>query len=183
MKVAVIAGHTAINPGNDFRDEEHRICRAVAEEVEELLDQAGVDLLVPQSLDALYAMDNDDGLNAKVHLVNQAQVDLAVELHLNGGAGDYSSVLHHPRSALGSQAASYIGRMYQYSFKWAAHGGVPETRYGRGGLAFLHQTAMPAVICEPGFLDNDNHQWQSPVAQQIYAMASATGILHWIEEQ
>ena len=184
MKVGVIAGHTAINPGNDFRAQEHQICRVVSEEIGELLDQAGVEVLgaaYQVDLDAIYALDNDAGLNAKVVLLNQARVDLAVEIHLNGGGGNYSCCLHHPNSASGRHAANWIARAYQHTFQWAAHGAQPETRYGRSGLAMLHHTHMPAVIAEPGFLDNEAQGWGNPIPQQLYAMATATGILQWVE--
>ena len=180
MRVVIAAGHTH-NTDDDFRAKEHAICGVVANEIRDFLPASIEPIPLPLHL---YSLENNDSLNKRVSWLNSIlePIHLAVELHLNGGGGSYSTALHHPNSKYGRMAAVQLGKAYAAAFPWDGHLGQPETRYGRSGLAWLNHTRMPAVICEPGFLDNSTQDWEKAEVQRLYSLATAMGIIRHFQE-
>jgi|TARA_Y100000310_G_C20693237_1_gene823760 N-acetylmuramoyl-L-alanine amidase len=183
-RIVIAAGHGERN-NTAFRGQEHEICREVAALLASWLDCPDLEVdLLPSNI---YEEDNDTSLNRRVAWIRTehqiVKFDLAIELHLNGGRGNYSTALHHPRSAKGIKAADRIGRAYEAAFAWDANGGRSEEFYGRTNLAWLHKTPCPAVICEPGFLDNPDHGWDSELRIKQYAAATLIGIMRCLEEE
>jgi N-acetylmuramoyl-L-alanine amidase len=182
MQLAILPGHSR-ETDNAFRLEEHLACMEVCMLVWDLLEAAGLELWHPP--DSLFLMSNDLSLNTRVHLVNQAhQVDpipLALELHLNGGGGSYSCALHHFSSSRGEIAATLLADRFSLAFPWEDRGALTPEDLGRSGLAWLSRTKCPAVIAEPGFLDNAGQQWDSGLQRVRYAVAVVDGVLAFLQ--
>lgn len=84
------------------------------------------------------------------------QPDLAVELHFNGGRGDYTFQL----AAVGATTAQAVARIFSRVF--AAGIGVRDAGVkisGRGdrGGASLYAVECPMILTEPFFGDNPDH--------------------------
>ena len=90
--------------------------------------------------------------------VQQIELDVALELHLHGGGGDYSTAIYWDnkgaKSSAGKTLADDICAQFQAGLSWHTIGAKPQSYFQRS-LAFLNDTRMPAVIIEPAFKDND----------------------------
>ena len=183
MPVAILPGHSKTTD-NDFRLTEHLACRTVAGIVWDLLEDAQVEIWIPG--DDLFQLSNDASLNERVRQLNAAHrqdpITLGVELHLNGGRGDYSCCLHHRGSKKGETAAWLLGDEFSRIFPWAGKKSQTPEDFGRSDLMWLSGTMFPAVICEPGFLDNDSHQWDQGSQIVKYAISVVAGVLAYLEQ-
>ncbi|MFC1526771.1 N-acetylmuramoyl-L-alanine amidase [Candidatus Latescibacterota bacterium] len=154
MRIGLAAGHSARTEGE--RLWEWKRCRKVQSRLGELLVYGGHHPVVPPR--ELYQLDNDAALAAKIAYFNQRRVEVAVELHLNAGGGQYSTCLywsdgedHH--SEPGKELAGHVARQLALAFPWRSIGPRSQGHMGRQ-LAFLGETTMPAVIVEPAFVDD-----------------------------
>lgn len=109
-------------------------------------------------------------LRQKVDFINEARVDLAVEIHFNAGGGEGAETLYAPGSANGKQAARCIQRML--ALCGLRDRGIKEGWYkqDRPGIVdyhgdvdgdekidyFLRATTCPAVIIEPEFIERND---------------------------
>ena len=154
MRIGVACGHSRDTTGE--RRFEFNCCAPVSDLVARLLKTAGYGVVEPGA--AIYDADNDAALNAKIALFNREAVDLAVEIHLNAGGGDYSTVLYWDDTGTGKysfkgqQAAGAIADEFR-AFSWRSSGARPQSYFNRS-LAFLNQLNAPAIITECGFKDN-----------------------------
>ena len=87
LSVGIIAGHST--QGAAERVWEHERCKAATASLATLLTTAGYTCLTVSS--DIYSLDNDAALIEKIRFLNERRVDLALELHLNAGGGDYST--------------------------------------------------------------------------------------------
>ena len=106
----------------------------------------------------IYDLDNNASLRSKIQLFNESEVEIALELHLNGGGGDYSTAIfwNDPETAAfsdrGCQIAIAICEQFAAGLPWKSIGARAQSYFQRS-LAFLNRTTMPAVIIEPAFKD------------------------------
>ena len=110
MRIGLSAGHSALTEGE--RLWEWRQCRVVQERVSEILHWAGHLVIVPPR--SLYQQDNDTSLNARVEFFNSRQVEIAIDLHVNAGGGNYSTCLYWDDDA---GSFSERGKMLRISVK------------------------------------------------------------------
>ena len=183
MRIGIAAGHSARTEGEQLW--EWRRCRAVQLRLSEMLRWAGHLVIVPQR--SVYDLDNDASLAARIELFNQRQVDIAIDLHLNAGHGDYSTCLYwdDPSGAFserGKMLAVEVAAQFRTTFPWRGLGARGQSSFDRR-LAFLTHTQMPAVITECGFKDEPAHRayletWQGTV---LYATSVFQGICRYID--
>ena len=154
MRIGIAAGHSRNTTGE--RRFEFNCCAPVADLVARLLTTAGYSVVEPGS--PVYDLDNDAALNTKIALFNRESVDLAVEIHLNAGGGDYSTVIYWDAAGTGKysfkgqQVAGAVADEFR-AFPWRSSGARPQSYFDRS-LAFLNQLNAPAIITEVGFKDH-----------------------------
>jgi N-acetylmuramoyl-L-alanine amidase len=146
-RIAISVGHHPDKPG--FINEKYS-------EYSEMAAVAGLlirNLLYKKQLPYLIGTGR---LGKKVEEINDLNVELAVELHLNAGGGHGVETLYCPGSQPGKEWAEIIQ-------KHIVHPGIRDrgTKEGwyhqdksKGKLYFLEKTNCPSVIIESYFLDN-----------------------------
>jgi len=156
-RIGIATGHSSATDGE--RLFEYQQCAPVTKILSHLLNAAGHKVLEPP--DPIYLYPNNKALTAKVDFFNQMEVDLAVEVHINAGGGDYSTALYWGNnegaiSSKGAKAAGCIADAFA-AFPWRSIGAQSQTYFGRS-LYLLNNTHAPAVIVEAGFKDNEEHR-------------------------
>tara|TARA_R110000787_G_scaffold143470_1_gene257086 strand:- start:644 stop:1207 length:564 start_codon:yes stop_codon:yes gene_type:complete len=181
MKIGIAAGHSRDTTGE--RRYEFNCCIGVADLVARLVKMAGYEVVEPDP--SVYNLNNDDALNAKVALFNREAVDLAVEVHLNAGGGDYSTVIYwdndsNTYSINGRTLADMISQEFD-AFEWRNIGGQPQSYFSRS-LGFLNYTNMASVITEAGFKDHAEQRdfFESESGQAQHAGRIYLGIERYI---
>ena len=154
MKIGVAAGHS-ITLDNPERQFEWVRCYEAAVRLSALLFAEGHEVVAPGR--EIYELENDSALLAKIDLFNQAEVDVALELHLNAGGGDYSTCIYwdegEAHSEKGQDLAIDICRHFKAGLPWRCIGAKGQSYFARS-LAFLNKTTMPSTITEVAFKDN-----------------------------
>ena len=183
LSVGIIAGHST--RGSEERVWEHERCKEAAASLETLLTTAGFTCFTVSS--DIYSLTNDDALIEKIRFLNERHVDMAVELHLNAGGGDYSTCLYWDDaegyfSQPGKQLAVEIAEQFKTAFPWRSIGAKGQTYFDRK-LAFLHKTNMPAVITEAAFKDDPSHRTSMETKQGavLYATSVFQGICRYAD--
>ena len=182
MRIGIAAGHS-----RDATPEqiwENGRCRLVVVELQRLLDAAGFDCYCTP--EELYGLPNDEALLRKIDFLNTTQCELAVELHLNAGGGNYSTALYWGKEDAGSEAghrlAVAINDQFELTLPWRSIG--PRTQYQMGrSLAFLNKTTMTSVIPEPGFKDHEEQRafFNSARGVVLYATTVFQGICRYCD--
>jgi len=180
--IGIAAGHTRACVGT--RLYEHERCYLASEMLVSLLRAAGHDArAVPETL---YDLDNDESLHRRVQLFNDWGTELNLELHLNGGGGNYSTCLYWAggEDSRTAQLAALVEDGVAALMLWRSIGARTETFFGRSDLAFLNDTHASSVIVEPAFKDNIEHaQWiDSPAFAAEYAATVFTGIQCYLKQ-
>jgi hypothetical protein len=88
--------------------------------------------------------------------VNEYKPDLCVELHFNGGGGDYATMLHERGNDDGAMAARAMLDMFASRLGIRAWGLMPRSISDRGGRSVVRSNA-PCVLTEPFFGDHPQH--------------------------
>ena len=183
LSVGIIAGHSDQGPAE--RVWEHERCKAATASLDTLLTTAGYTCLTVSP--DIYSLTNDDALIEKIRFVNERRVDMALELHLNAGGGDYSTCLYWDDaegyfSEPGKQLAVEIAEQFNTAFPWRSIGAKGQTYFDRT-LAFLHKTNMPAVITEAAFKDDPSHRTSMETKQGavLYATSVFQGICRYAD--
>ena len=178
MKIGLASGHSR-NTDIPQRLFEWERCAVAETPLFQLLAAAGHDVV--QLHNQTYDLENDPALKSKIRLFNVAEVDMAFELHLNAGGGDYSTAIYWDHdgafSGAGKQIAEDLCAQFQAGLPWRTIGAQPQSYFHRS-LAFLNDTYMPAVIVEPAFKDNDEQRsWAASQAGPVqYAALVFAGI-------
>lgn len=169
MKVYLNAGHDrlldpgAVNAALGLR--ECDLAYELAQQVKGYLERNGAAVLFGQQ-DDLYAICNE---------ANDAEADVFVSLHFNAfnkrAAGTETLISHSADSLL-------LGHAIQSNIKAVLN--LPDRGLKeRPGLFVLRSTAMPAVIVEVCFIDNDYDIRQYQRRADDVARAIATGIMQF----
>lgn len=82
--------------------------------------------------------------------------DLIVEMHFNGGGGDYATMLHARGSEHSAKAAGAMLEEFSTRLGIRSWGLMPVDRNGRGGRS-VWASARPTVLTEPFFGDRPEH--------------------------
>ena len=183
LTIGLTAGHS--HQADPELAWEHERCRAATEGLEELLAKAEFACVsVPPEV---YELDNDAALFEKIRCFNERRVDVALELHLNAGGGDYSTCLYWDDeegyfSEPGKQLAVEIAEQFKAAFPWRGIGAKGQTFFDRR-LAFLGKTDMPAVITEVAFKDEPSHRtyMASKRGPVLYATSVFQGICRYVD--
>ena len=135
----------------------------------------------------LYEQPSDEALHAKIHFFNNDPVDIAIELHLNAGGGDYSTAICWDTrdgriSEKGSRLAAAICHQMEAVYPWRCIGAQGQSYFGRK-LAFLQRIQAPSVLVEPGFMSHPFQRavFESDVGIIQYATAVFNGVARYGE--
>ena len=179
MRIGVASGHSR-NTDIPQRLFEWERCTKAETVLVQLLAAAGHAIVQPDG--HVYGLENNPALRSKIQVFNEADVDLALELHLNGGGGDYSTAIFWDHeggghSGAGKRIAEDLCGQFQAGLQWKTIGAKPQSYFQRS-LAFLNDSHMPAVIIEPAFKDNDiQRAWAASQAGPVqYAALVFAGI-------
>lgn len=82
--------------------------------------------------------------------------DLIVEMHFNGGGGDYATMLHARGAECSAKAAGAMLEEFSTRLGIRSWGLMPVDRNGRGGRS-VWASARPTVLTEPFFGDRPEH--------------------------
>jgi hypothetical protein len=100
------------------------------------------------------------GYNAEIDRVyrdvNGWRPDFVVEMHFNGGGGDYATMLHEQGNKLGALAAKAMLNTFAVRLGVRPWGLMPRTINDRGGRSVVKSNA-PCVLTEPFFGDHEDH--------------------------
>ena len=179
MRIGIATGHTQ-NTNIKERLWEWEVCIRAQDQLVKLLDAAERDVVTPPH--SVYDLANGAGLRQKVKCFNEAgALDLAVELHINGGGGDYSTCLYwgngKTHSHKGRLIAENICEQFKVSLCWRSIGARTQHYMGRD-LYFLNKCKAVAVIPEPGFKDHPKHRpyLNTPAFSTLYATTTFAAI-------
>ncbi len=136
----------------------------------EELERHGVDIVVNRTTDV------EISLADKVAKANESGAEIAVSFHSNAGGGDGFEVYYYSSSVNGKKLAGlcekYVKQIGQNSrgLKSGDH------------LYFIKNTAMPAVLVESYFLDNqtDVQIGNTKAKQEAFGVAYAKAILEYL---
>ncbi|ARM71055.1 N-acetylmuramoyl-L-alanine amidase [Vibrio phage pVco-7] len=166
MKVCISVGHSPDEQGaynETFGITEFSYNTSLGKGVVEELEKLGheVELVFRKSLAELPAQ------------INRTKADVAVELHCNAfnKLVSGSETLHYPKSRKGIKLAQYVQDAVVETLDIRDRGIKESTRE-----LILRKTAMPCIILEPGFIDNDVDMMIMIDKQQELAKAIAQGI-------
>lgn len=168
--VVIDAGHGGRDPGAVYqgRQEKDDVLR-LALEVGSLLKQAGVNVVYTRTEDVY------DTPYQKAVIANENQADYLVSLHRNavptpGSASGVETLVYADRGVPAAMARAINQELSNLGF---ADRGVIE----RPNLAILRRSAMPAVLVEVGFIDNEADNLKFDEEFDSIAAAIADGIL------
>ena len=187
MKIFIAAGHSPHEDNPDSQTFEYHKCKEVMTFTASLLEAAGLEVVMPSK--EVYTLTNDQALIKKVAEVNAAGVDLAVELHLNAGGGEYGTTLFWSdpagtgtESEAGAICAELMASAFDETLLWTQQYDS-QSDMGRS-LYFLNKTNCPAVIPEPAFMDTKKHMlWiDSPSFVVDYSIAVYQGVKNYLYE-
>lgn len=175
-RVIIDAGHGGDEPGAIFqgrkeKDDNLRLALAVGRD----LENRGVDVMFTRTND-IYQTPME-----KAEIANRSGADYFVSLHRNampvpGTASGIMSLVYG-----NGGTAEIMGRNINSALARAGFEnlGVIE----RPGISVLRHTAMPAVLVEVGFIDNEKDNKMFDENFDAIASAIADGIIQTIEEE
>ena len=169
-KVFLSAGHGGSDPGAvGYGLKEKDINLNIMLACNEVLIRHGVTTILSRE------RDEDDPVSQETREANLSKADVAVSFHTNAGKGNGSESLYHSTSGKGKKLAELCEKHVKTIGQNSR--GVKE----RDGLYFLRNTAMPAVICECAFIDNDedNNIIDTVAEQKAFGVAYAKAILEY----
>ncbi len=154
--------------GNGFKEKDSNL--VVMLKCKEELERHGVDVVVNRTTDV------EISLADKVAKANESDAEIAASFHSNAGGGDGFEVYYYSSSVNGKRLAElcekYVRQLGQNSrgLKSGDH------------LYFVKNTAMPAVVAESYFLDNqtDVQIGNTKAEQEAFGVAYAKAILEYL---
>ena len=155
-KVALIVGHNARSKG--------AYCKAPVKEFEYDFNNRVVDLMIENAPEGLRLMRYNRvyqgsyvrEIDAVYRRVNDWDPDLAVELHFNGGGGNYICMLAARSSHAAQNMASEFADTFEEHLGFPNKGVFARFRSERGGRS-LYAARAKMTLTEPFFGDRDGH--------------------------
>jgi N-acetylmuramoyl-L-alanine amidase len=172
--VTVDPGHGGIDPGCGTEGGlEKDIVLPIAMHLRQLLEQAGVTVVMTRTTDDTLSLDD------RAILANNAGSDLFVSVHCNSYEGQARGmdVYYHKSESAKLLAQSILDE--------AAVLGLTTRQIQKNNYQVLWDTDMPAVLVETGFLTDptDLAQLLDPAHQQTVARAIANAVLAWLDTE
>ena len=176
MRVFVSAGHSRHADNEEGLIWEHTRCAEASDVLLKMLRDANIEAISP--CPSVFGQRSSDALTEKIDLINASNCDLAVELRLASGGGNYGRTVFwsdgEQESEQGAWAseliASSMEELLPWRFDW-----VSMTDMGRGNMKFLDKSNCPSVVCEPAFKDHslhldwiDSKQFVTDYASSVY---------------
>lgn len=183
--VALVVGHRPSSRGavsKDGRVNEFDYNSQIAPEVQRILESRDIECVV------IFRPDKPKGKKSQyeqmVDLVNASEALVAVELHLNavGSPAAFGASVLYSGSTRGREVAQAVQAAVVAALGTQDRGVHARAREGRGG-SFLHDTKMPAVIVEPGFVSNPEDLTRLRTRTAEYALALADGITNYFRAE
>lgn len=171
LKIEVDPGHPPLGATGPTGLREADANLAVALKLRDLLQQAGAQVIMTRTTDVPV------DLYPRVKLADSMNVDLLVSIHNNAlpdGVNPFSNngtsvFYNHPRSV---PLAMAVQRALVQSL------GLRDLGVGRGDLALVRPTWMPAILCEGLFMmmPDQESALRDPEGQRLYAQGVFNGI-------
>ncbi len=160
---------------------EKNITLSVASRLRQLLREAGTNVMLTRS------GDQDVSLSARPGLANENNADLFVSIHVDdcgipnsaSGSTAYYHMNDESSRALAHAIVEHVGQVTGLPNRGAKSDHV----LYKHGLAVLRDSAVPAVLVEMGFINNDQDRRKlvSDEFQQSVAQAIFDGIRSYVE--
>lgn len=201
VPILAVGKIVALDPGHGGRDPgafgsggvvEKHVTLEVAMRVKDLLDKAGLRVVLTRERDVMYTNDvvPEPGgrhvtrkfidLSRRLEIIREATPDVVLTIHVNSigsprwsGAQTFYDPGAHPDSALlAVTVQDEITRTVGYTDRIAKE---------RGGLFLLENLPMPAILVELGFISNpaEARRLADPAYQQRMAWAIFVGLLRY----
>ncbi|MEN6325770.1 MAG: N-acetylmuramoyl-L-alanine amidase [Syntrophomonas sp.] len=180
MKTGFDAGHDRTDPGavspvrptlgDKLYTEESDITLAVSKRCQGILLACGHEVVMTRTTDV------DISLKQRADLLNAANCDIAVSIHLNSIANPMANYIATFIQGTGGRAEK-LGKCIQPKLVKAS--GWPDGGVRVKNLHMTRETKMPAVLVELGFISNpgEEKQLNDPVFRGRLAAAICEGIL------
>ncbi len=175
--IAIDPGHPPVGATGPTGFQEKDANLAVGLALQRLLTAAGAQVVMTRTTDTAL------GLYERTNIAESAGAELLISIHnnafpdgvnpwANNGTSDY---YFHPRSAR-------LAMLVQDSM--LAQMGLPNLGVGRGDLALVRPTWMPAILCEGAFLmiPEQENALKTPSFQERYARGVMNGIAAYLRE-
>lgn len=172
MKVALDIGHANGTGARGNGYEEHALCAVLGQHVRTELGVYGIkaDIIDDPELD------NRHDLTRAVERINAGGYALGVSLHMDAGKSGYAHGAHVCYvSAKGGILAAHIA----YRLAALMPGRADSTQL-RKDLYILKRTAPPMVLCECGFITNEENAKLVAEQPAVVATAIAQGIWEYM---
>ncbi len=169
--IVLDAGHGGDNPGAVYQGRQEKDdALLLTMEVGDILERNGVDVYYSRTTD-VYETPTEKALDA-----NRIGAEYFISIHRNSSPipNQYTgieSLVYSPYGAAANMAYSINAELEQIGF-------VNQGVNVRQNLAVLRRTAMPAVLVEVGFINNDGDNQLFDERFQEIAQAIADGILN-----
>ena len=173
--VTVDPGHGGIDPGcgEEQNHLEKDIVLPIAMHLKQLLEQAGVTVIMTRTTDDTVSLDD------RAVIANNAGSNLFVSVHCNSYEGQARGmdVYYHKSEPAKLLAQSILDE--------AAALGVTTRQIQKNNYQVLWDTDMPAVLVETGFLTDptDLAQLLDPAHQKLVAQAIANAVLAYLDAE
>ena len=173
--VTVDPGHGGIDPGcgEEQNHLEKDIVLPIAMHLKQLLEQAGVTVVMTRTTDNTVSLDD------RAILANDAGSDLFVSVHCNSYEGQARGmdVYYHKSETAKLLAQSVLDE--------AAALGLTTRQIQKNNYQVLWDTDMPAILVETGFLTDptDLAQLLDPTHRKTVAQAIANAVLAWLDAE
>lgn len=184
MKVFINPGHAlggSPDPGCVNERENLRECDialTVGSLAGKFLEEAGCSVQLLQSHNLA---GESPGYPNVTDTANRSLADVFVSIHVNAGGGRGAETFCYWRCGAGGRLAACIQKQLIDTIQPLDSGYLDRGVKERKSLCVLHQTYMPAVLVELGFIDSED-TWLLKVHQEDMARAVARGVTDYFRE-
>nr|QGT51213.1 hypothetical protein Firmicute1046_2890 [uncultured Firmicutes bacterium] len=181
-KIFVDAGHGGPDPGAVGNGVvEQQVNLNVANELARLLREGGYEVMTYRSTASENVLSNKNAdLRNRAAMANQWGANYFISIHTNSSPNTAASGFETYVYRLGGTAEA-LAQSIQSAFVAAL--GSNDRGVHQANFAVLRRTAMPAVLCELGYLTNPTEalNLNSPAWQRAAAKAIYTGIYNFVK--
>lgn len=164
-KVALLVGHNergnqgAWTKGPEIRESEFVFYNKIADKMIEL----GLENVEFEKFNRTYGGGYTAEINRVYKAIDVFDPTLVIDMHFNGGGGDYSMVMYHHASKVSRRCADAMSVPFAQKFKARNYNltegkdSVTELSSGENGYYSMARAKCPSVLLEPFFGDNKEH--------------------------
>jgi N-acetylmuramoyl-L-alanine amidase len=175
--IAVDPGHPPVGATGPTGFQEKDANLAVARALRTLLEAAGARVIMTRDADT------NVGLYERTNLAEREQAEILVSIHNNAFPDGVNPFVNNGTSTYYYQPRGvHLARFIQDAL--VRRMGLPNLGIGRGDLALVRPTWMPAVLTEGAFLmiPEQENALRTPAFQQRYARGVMEGIEAFLRE-